>query len=268
MNTQLIKTCLVRALGSKFTAYLQAFRFVFLILKGRNPDPEFKLMPRFLKKGDIAVDVGANGANWTYVLHSCVGKGGFVYAFEADPYYAMATDIAIKVMRLKGAHLFPFGLSDKNEECALRVSNEDGLRYSGLGYVDREADKNDKGTELVKLVTLDSMTQKYPQILKTALIKCDVEGFELYVFKGASEVLTKARPVVILEAGNYDTQGYSAKDLYDFFESRNYLSFAMIGNAMIAETNSSLDSDKTISVNRILIPLEKIGTVNDLIHSS
>ena len=267
MNTQRIKSALIRILGNKFTAYLQALRFVYLLGKYGNQDPEVRLIRRFLNKGDVAVDVGANGANWTYSLHKCVGKEGHVYAFEADPYYALATDIAIKIMRLRGVRLFSFGLSDTDEEVILRVSDSRDLRVSGQGYVDKNADRNEEGVEVIQLKKLDSLIQEHPQILNTALIKCDVEGYELFVFKGASEILAKARPFIILEVGHYERHGYSARDVYDFFEERGYSSYAMIGGDRLSATGAMLEHDKALSVNRVLIPKEKTNVVEDLIQS-
>ncbi|MEZ5301318.1 MAG: hypothetical protein R3F11_11795 [Verrucomicrobiales bacterium] len=52
-----------------------------------------------------------NGADWTQQMHKRVAPKGKVHAFEADPYYAKATGMAIKLMRMDGVTLFPFGLS-------------------------------------------------------------------------------------------------------------------------------------------------------------
>jgi FkbM family methyltransferase len=255
----------MKIFGDKSMAYLQALRFVYLLRKYGNPEPEVRLIRRFLKKGDVAVDVGANEADWAYSLHQCVGKEGHVYAFEADPYYALATDITIKIMRLRGVRLFSFGLSDTDEKVILRVSNSKGLRVSGQGYIDKNADRNEEGVEVVQLKRLDSLIQEYPQLLNTALIKCDVEGYELFVFKGANEILAKARPFIILEVGHYERQGYSARDVYNFFEERGYSPFAMVGGDRLSATGAMLEHDRALSVNRVLIPKEKTNVVEDLI---
>jgi FkbM family methyltransferase len=218
MRTQRIKSWLIEIFGDKFMAYVQALRFVYLLNINRpGRDPELAIIHRFLTKGDIAIDIGANGADWTYHLHHCVGEEGYIYAFEADPYYALATDIAIKLMRLKRVRLFSFGLSKIDEWVPIRVTDSHGLRFSGQSYVDKNACKNDKEVRVVHLKKLDSMIQDYPQILNTALIKCDVEGYELFVFEGANEVLSQARPFIILEVGNYWKQGYSSHDVYNLF---------------------------------------------------
>ncbi len=267
MSTQRIKTILIKLLGARLMACVEAVAFIYLLRKAKYSDPETQLVSRFLKEGAVAVDVGANGADWTYCLHQHVGDQGCVYAFEADPYYALATGIAIKLMRLKGVHLFPFGLSDRDESVPLRVNNPAGLRFAGLGHIDKSADKNDSGVEVVQLKRLDSLVNEYPRIMDVALIKCDVEGYELFVFKGATRLLMKARPVVILEVGHFEKQGYSARDIYSFFQDKEYCAFALAGACTLVPTNESLEYDAALSVNRILIPKERLATVGDLVKS-
>jgi len=141
-----------------------------------------------------------------------------------------------------------------------------GPRYSGLGYVDKDAEINDDDTILVHLRSLDSMLQDYPLLLKTKLIKCDVEGYELFVFQGANKILATSRPFVILEVGNYDKHGYTAQDVYDFFVERQYSCFAMVGNNTLSATDSMMNHDGALSVNRVLIPKEKIDIIQDMIQ--
>jgi FkbM family methyltransferase len=267
MDAQRIKTILIGMLGEKLTALIQGLRFVYINKMNPLPDPEVGLIPRFAGAGDIAVDVGANGANWTNALHSIVGDAGRVLAFEADPYYALATHHAIRIMRMKGVHLFQFGLSDKEEEIPLRILDAANQRVSGMGYIDKNAEKDDKDVTLVQLKTLDSLIPEYPELLRTSLLKCDVEGYELFVFKGAQQVLSNARPVIILEIGNYEKQGYSAREIHTFFKERNYESFAMTGGRELVVTDEMLHHDMAVSVNRVLIPIEKVMKVRDMVRS-
>lgn len=258
INAQLIKTTLIRILGERSTAFIQGLRFVYLLYTSRNIDPEIALLPKLLKKNDTAVDVGANGANWTYWLHRAVGRHGLVFAFEADPYYALATEFTVRFLRLKGVKLFPFGLSDSDEVVPLRLTDSHGLRLAGLSHIDRNADKDGGDVKLIRLRSLDSLTLENPRLLTTTLIKCDVEGYELFVFRGASKVLEQARPIVILETGNFESQGYSGKELKEFFARQDYDCYAMTGENTLERTDAAMEHDKALTVNRILFPREKL----------
>jgi FkbM family methyltransferase len=268
MNTQRIRTMLMGVLGQSLTARIHGIRFAYRMRKALLADPEAELIPRFTKAGDVAIDVGANNANWTYRLHLNVGNAGRVFAFEADPYYALATHHALRIIRMKGVQLFKFGLSDKEEKVPLRVSDTANQRVSGLGYIDKNAKKDDVDVTLVHLKTLDSLIPEYPELLRTSFLKCDVEGYELFVLKGSQQVLSKARPVVVLEIGHYEKHGYSAREMYDFFKERDYEPFAMVQGGKLASTDAWLRHDAAVGVNRVLIPIEKVPRVQDIVRPS
>lgn len=53
-----------------------------LQLYGEFAESENRLMARFLRAGDIALDVGANIGTCTLAMASAVGTTGLVHAFE------------------------------------------------------------------------------------------------------------------------------------------------------------------------------------------
>jgi len=268
INTSKIKTILIRVLGESITSYIQSIRFVYLVRKQQNHDSELDYIQHFLKNGDVAIDVGANGADWTEALHRHVGKDGRVFAFEADPYYAKATNLAIKFMRLKNVTFFGFGLSDKDGGSYLKIYDSKNQRISGTGYVNHNADCGDPVFVPIILKRLDSLVDTCPELLKASLMKLDVEGHELNILKGANILLQKARPILILEVGNYEKHGYSSSDLHDFLVERNYCAFAVINNERLEVTDRMLNHKKAKSVNRIIIPKEKVKYFDDFIDNN
>ncbi len=268
MDKQRIKTVLIRLLGEKITAQINGMRLASRIKKNKFLDPEASLIGRFAKRGDIAVDVGANGADWSYQMYHITGREGRVFAFEADPYYARVTAVVIGLMSMKGVQLFSFGLSDKEEEVPLRVLDGGNQRVSGWATVDKSATRDQAGITMIRLKTLDSLVPKYPELLRTAFFKCDVEGYELFVFRGAKEIITKARPAIVLEIGNFQKQGYSAQDVHVFFKAMDYLAFAFIPSGRLARTDALLEHPMAVNVNRLLLPAEKLSNVRDLLEPS
>lgn len=266
IKLQQLKTISLRFLGTNFTSYIQGLRFAYLLRKRKSFDPETKILNRFLSKGDIAIDIGANGADWTYNLYKKVTSSGTVLAFEADPYYAKATKLTIKIMNMKNVFLIPFGLSDKCENVPLRIKDSDNLRYTGKSYIDKKANKSDKNISLIQLRTLDSFIEEYHEILKTKLIKCDVEGYELFVFKGAMEVLNKARPIIILEVGNFEKHNYDSNTLYKFFEENNYSAFVLLANNKLSKAGQDFNHENAVSVNRILLPNERMELYEQMLN--
>lgn len=260
-----IKTLLLFLLGKKITSFIHGIRFYSLVVKKTKMDPEVTLLKRILEEGDVAVDVGANGADWTYRMSSIVGENGHIYAFEADTYYAQATKYALSLLKASNVTLFPVGLSDKQETLLLRVNEKDGSRHNGRAFIDKHADKNDSGVEVIQLETLDSFINRYPRLNSVKLIKCDVEGFELFVFRGAEEIIRKVKPIVILEIGHFERQGYDAKTLYSFFRQYGYQGFSLTTTNSLELTNEELNGTMDASVNRIMIPSNLIGKFTDII---
>ena len=249
-------------------AYVQAIRFVYLIKfrkHGKKIDPEFDLLSVFLRDGDVAVDVGSNGADWTYQLNRRVGKTGNVFAFEVDPYYSVATSLAIQFMGLKGVKCFSFGLSDKQEIVQLEIIDNVGNRYSGESRINKKINFKNKKISRVELRTSDSLVADYPELMRSKLIKCDVEGYELFVFKGAQKILSVARPIVIMEVGACKSQGYTSKDLFQFFKIRGYLPYGLVVNKKLHITDEQLQLVNAISVNRVIVPIEKMTLIDPYI---
>jgi FkbM family methyltransferase len=265
MNLRKIKSRLIQFIGERPTACLQAVRFAYLIKASAAPDPEVGLLRRWLHPGDVAVDVGANGADWTHHLHEHVGPRGCVYAFEADPYNALATQLAIRLLRLRGVTLFSFGLSNKSENVHLKVTDRAGERLSGLSYVDHDAKGKEIGHEEIELRTLDSLTATHPRLLRAGVLKCDVEGYELPVLRGAAALIATARPVVIFEVGHFERHGYCSRDVSQFLSRRAYRCLAVLHGGRLDVVGEDLRHTAAASVNRVAIPEEKLYTIRDLI---
>ncbi len=265
MKMTKIKTILLFLLGERIVSWIQALRFIYLIKFKKNSEPEMELLSEFLSSGDIAIDVGANGANWTSRLSQNVGSSGFVFAFEVDPYYANSTKIAIQLMKMKNTLLFPIGLSDKKEILDLIIMDEDGLRYTGKSHIVGNNEENNNKTQSIQLVPLDSLIDDYKRLLKVSLIKCDVEGYELLVLKGARKVIQNSRPIIIIEIGNYEKYGYDSNTVFKYFKEIKYSSYTYLISGFLSSTDEFFNHPDSISVNRILIPMEKVSNFSNLI---
>jgi len=228
--TARIKQILRFVLGDRISTWVHALRFCWLVFSAKAQEAEMAIIPWFVREGDIVIDIGANGANWTSTLSQQVGSTGHVYAFEADPYYAEVTGKAIFLLRLKNVTFFPFGLSSIRETTHLLIKTVDGERLSGRSYIVRGAETQGAQKEQtveVKLERLDDIATLHSCLLSTRLIKCDVEGFELMVFRGSLNVLAKARPIIITEVGHARLHGYDDDALFRFFSELEYGCYAL-----------------------------------------
>jgi FkbM family methyltransferase len=110
-------------------------------------------------------------------------------------------------------HFFDLALSNQTGETTFNyvISNP---AYSGL--LRRQYDRpNEEDTQItVKTALLDDII---PPNVTIDLIKIDVEGAEMLVLQGATELLKRCKPIVVFEhgLGASDVYGTQPSDLYD-----------------------------------------------------
>lgn len=108
---------------------------------------------------------------------------------------------------------YNFGLSDKFSESYLDVYPE----LWGYGYNKISNSVTDHKIELHSLDTI------IPFNTRITHIKIDVEGYELYVLKGATRILQQ-KPILYLEMieNNFNQFGYSSVELLNFLKQYDY----------------------------------------------
>ncbi len=211
-----------KVFGERCLQWIHSLRFVYLVKYNRNREAEMDLIPLIMAKDNVTVDVGANGANWTYHLSKIVEGKGKVFSFEADPYYANVTEKTIKMLGLKNVEFFSYGLADADKSEQLKIYDHDGNRYRGLSYIARGGKNESEKNVLISLRKLDDLVPKYPRLSETKMIKCDVEGYELSVLKGARKLIASTCCALILEIGHSYRYGVTANDIFSFLDSMGY----------------------------------------------
>lgn len=131
----------------------------------------------------VCLDIGANIG---CISQALVSNGFVVHAFEPQPQvFALlcentpsATHYNVAVGETPGTATMPVvHYSDKNN-------------FGGIGLFD----KSIYGNYTVPVVTIDSYN-----FSNVGFIKIDVEGFELSVLKGATETITRCKPIMYIE---------------------------------------------------------------------
>ncbi|MCM3926406.1 FkbM family methyltransferase [Frankia sp. AiPs1] len=142
-----------------------------------------------LRPGDCCYDVGANIGVYTLWAAGAVGRAGEVHAFEPVP-EPRAVLVALTVRN---------GLSQVRPTAWAvgAVAGTVGLRrHPGASGLTHQVPAGDAAELTVPTTTLDMHAARHRP---PDLIKIDVEGFELEVLLGATELLRARRPAVLLE---------------------------------------------------------------------
>ena len=158
-------------------------------------EPEVRAeIRRHLRPGAIAVDVGANVGWHTLLMATRVGSTGRVYAFEPNESTRRRLVNAVEANGLAHVTVDRRGVAEREGACGFQAPPA-GHVWDGTGHLIAETSP---GRPTIDCTTLDAFAAEQ-RIDRLALVKIDVEGWELSVLRGARQVLRALRPAVIFE---------------------------------------------------------------------
>lgn len=203
-----------------------------ILSTGTYEDEIGKLIKISLSEGDTAIDIGGNIGLQSLRMSSCVGPNGKVFSFEPLNYLQEKLKKNLALNRISNVTLFPFALSDQQNELDLPINNNQWNQ--GTFSLSNKDTGNNKQRIVVKVA--DEMPE-IQSLASVSLIKIDVEGFEFQVLKGLKQTLQKHKPRIIFEYdSNYwaDT-GQKITDCYQYLHSLNYSLYqiSMVGCELI-----------------------------------
>lgn len=159
--------------------------------------PIVRLMRRYLPRGGTFVDVGANIGYISANAAALVGPTGRVVALEpVNRYFQRLRRLAeqnpshrIETIRVAAGAVVG--------RATIRISDADNIGYNSLtpNWV---GDDVLGDVEEVDVAPLDQILPAHA-VDRVDLLKIDTEGFEIPVLEGASDVLDRFRPTVLLE---------------------------------------------------------------------
>jgi len=152
-----------------------------------------QLLRRVLRPGDVFIDVGANVGYFSPVAAQLVGPLGEVHSFEPDP-RAHAL-LARSVVKNRLNNVWCHRVAVWGEPTRLTLSGPGDLAFR---YV-AEAGVNRSEVPVIA-VQMDAYLGAVHIGRPIRLVKIDVEGAEVEVIRGMSEVLRTDRPLIVVEA--------------------------------------------------------------------
>jgi FkbM family methyltransferase len=182
---------------------------------GNSREPELDLLPRLVRPGDTAIDIGAHKGVYTYWMSRLVGAAGRVVAYEPQPDLARFLRAGLSGPRLRNVELRTVALSDSAGVARLSIPVEGSQRV--IGQATLEAGDASAVAVDVETRRLDDESLQAP----VGLIKCDVEGHELKVLRGGAKLLDDQRPHLLVEV-EYRHAGVAVIDTFDLLASIGY----------------------------------------------
>ena len=177
-----------------------------------------------VRPGDSVIDMGANFGWYTNVLSIAVGPIGQVYSIEPIPETFQVLSGILRKLGLVNVIPMNYAMSSAEGTTIMRVPQHE---YGGNNFYRAQIDAKESGASssmpvyTVPMCSLDS--QFLDLASRITFIKCDVEGHELAVVKGAARFFEQCKPAWLMEVGgNPDAEGTAPHQLFDIMRRYGY----------------------------------------------
>ena len=191
----------------------------------KNKDEnEIELLERFIEPGTDSIDVGVYRGVYSYEM-SKYSKN--VHSFEPNPIIFEYINKNLKKI-INNIFLYNYALSNKNEVIDLKVpirndkyNRENFEEFYELGRATIHQENTFKRYEKFQITSkkIDEFNFKN----NISFIKIDVEGHELEVIKGGEEIISKNKPILLVEIEERYSQN-KVSDTINYINKLGYIS--------------------------------------------
>lgn len=214
-----------------------AARFVVRALKARFRDERAELdaICSHVAPGDTVCDIGANKGAFTFWLARWC-RNGRVVAFEPQANVAARLARDCRSFHFSNVTVEPAGVYSSSgvQQLSVSVGHAPGAALRSAGSA------SDTATSVpVRVVSLDDY---FPPGEKISLLKIDVEGAELHVFRGAERILREFHPFLVFEREGRHLHDETLDDAFRYLQSLGYRGSFVRGGQVrpIAEFNADV----------------------------
>lgn len=202
----------------------------------RRADVALRAVDLLVSRNDVVLDIGAEKGRFSSRMLDLVGPGGAVLAFEPNPAHHQRLG-ALAAGRPLEVHAA--ALSDHPGESVLQIPVVDGRPYVGWASLE------DRGLGAVQMIpvpvlTLDDVCGSERPV---SFIKCDVEGHEDAVLRGARELLARDHPSVLIEIEHRHRQT-AVSGAFGFFADLGYEGWAACRSGLRPLASFDLQRDQ------------------------
>ena len=195
-----IRSLLLKVLG--YQSYLSWVSDIYIrLIKGgmlKDKYPELFYLQNIVKPGYTCVDIGANVGYYSVFLSKYAGESGRVYSIEPVPLFANVFLKNTYKHALNNITLYQTALGAENKKITMGTPTINGVFRHGLTKVLSD-DNNESGNMQTYETDMRIPDELFAPIEKIDFIKCDVEGYEVYLFPHLINTLKKDFPIIQIE---------------------------------------------------------------------
>ncbi len=241
------RSAVERVLARQPALYAGALRLL------RSPDLGKRIFVAVIRRGDVVFDVGANRGAYTALFARLVGSPGEVHAFEPVPPTCDALAEALRAAGIGNVVVNRSALAETPGELPLYVPGDDfgqaSLARHGAGSWTGAAAVH---SYRAPVETLDGYVRRRG-LARLDFVKCDVEGAELAVLRGAGETLRAFAPLLYLEVCADWTAGfgYAPSALPEHLRALGYADFYLVRSAAAGGVRRLHDPEGELAPERL-----------------
>lgn len=201
---------------------------------GRTLEYNYHL-PQLLKKGDTAIDIGANLGYYTSPLADIVATEGHVYAVEPVP--VIFSVLKRNVGQRTNVTLLNYALGE--EERTIEMANDSVAAAGYFGTGRNFVSEGELSKEAIRFTAqMVRGSRLFSDLKRVDFIKCDIEGYERVVIPELKPIIEKHHPTVLIE-----TDGDTRHQIIEMFAEMGYKAFMLVEGR---EVELDAESDKDI----------------------
>lgn len=229
-----LKGVILDLLPENILIKLKKFHSLNLIKRfDESKEPDFIVLKYLLRKGDVVMDIGANIGCYTNRLSELVSRDGLVISIEPVQSTYAILSFCVRRLHLLNVRTFNYAMAENEGIVRMEVPKYEsgGLNFYQSRIVENNAALPSNKYYSVKSTTVDTIIKD--QFEKIVFIKCDVEGHELPVIKGALKTIIKSQPAWLIEiSSDPDERNSSAANLFLIMKQHGYLPYWFDGKTL------------------------------------
>ncbi|MEO8415074.1 MAG: FkbM family methyltransferase [Ginsengibacter sp.] len=178
---------------------------------------------KFIKKGDLVIDIGANIGDTTVPMALAAGVSGITLGFDPNPYVYKILAINASLNKDK-QNIVPllYAITVQDEEFYY-VSSEASFSNGAISPTKESAHGKFVFPDKIKGVNLLALLeQNYGEKLQDfSFIKIDTEGYDKEIIKSIADLIEKYKPTIVAESFG-DSTPDAKIELYNVIQQHGY----------------------------------------------